>query len=421
MHLRGKGCLKCAHDKFAMLDVRTDKWFRTESRKVHGNRFGYSRSHYCGMTKMVIITCPKHGDFSQMAISHLQGHGCSKCFASKGEAKVRVFLETMNISFEEQKTFKGCRDKNLLRYDFYVEKHNLLIEYDGAQHFFPVDHWGGQKALENTQRRDKIKDNYAKDNEIKLLRIRYDECVEDKLVEMLNSLVQKVRENIEPRMKLFEMCGWQRIEDKVQRQDQGPYLEGLDFFVRDVSECDIESSRTVKPIGVDADGNPVALVKCEEIGWMFYVWENGKFYGLEQRDPRTIAMIQEFWRSKEHPKGTYDYRHSAYTTTGGQVEIICSIHGLFSQERYNHQKGAGCHDCGMKKIADGRRTGTEEFIRRSQKKFGDVLDYSETTCTGISDFVTIICPKKGHGKFRQIARSHLASKMGCPKCCEELE
>lgn len=421
MHLRGKGCLKCAHDKFAMLDIRTDKWFREESRKVHGNKFSYPRSHYTGMTKMVIITCSKHGDFSQMAISHLQGHGCSKCFFSKGEEKVRIFLKSMNITFVEQKTFEGCKDKNLLRYDFYVENHNLLIEYDGAQHFFPVDHWGGQEALENVQRRDKIKDQYAQDKDIRLLRIRYDECVEDKLVEFLNSLVQKIRENIEPQMKFFEVCGWQREGDKIWCQGQGPYLEGLDFFVRDISECDIDESDTIKPIGVDVKGKTVVLSKCQDGKWVLAVWEENQKYlfGLEQRDPRTLMMIQDFWRSKEHPKGTYDYRYSMYTTSGDQVEIICPIHGLFSQERYNHQKGAGCHDCAVKKISDSKRIKTEEFIRRSREKFGDVLDYSETSCTGMNDPVTIVCPKNSHGKFCQIAKIHLASKFGCPKCREE--
>ena len=49
-----------------------------------------------------------------------------------------------------------------------------IIEYDGEQHFKPIDVWGGEEALSNTRERDLIKNKYCFDNNIPLIRIPYD-------------------------------------------------------------------------------------------------------------------------------------------------------------------------------------------------------------------------------------------------------
>ena len=74
----------------------------------------------------------------------------------------------------------GCVSKRNLKFDFYIPKLNLAIEYDGQQHFEPVDFSGKgyESALEiynNTRMRDKIKDDFCANNNIRLLRIPYTE------------------------------------------------------------------------------------------------------------------------------------------------------------------------------------------------------------------------------------------------------
>ena len=73
---------------------------------------------------------------------------------------------------------------NKLRYDFKVmidEVKFVLIEFDGAQHFRPVDFGGGKTAqqilddFKQTRTHDRIKDSYCTDNGIPLLRIKYDQ------------------------------------------------------------------------------------------------------------------------------------------------------------------------------------------------------------------------------------------------------
>ena len=51
----------------------------------------------------LIITCPKHGDFEQVPISHLKGFGCNSCSESKGEKIISMYLTNYNIDFIRQK------------------------------------------------------------------------------------------------------------------------------------------------------------------------------------------------------------------------------------------------------------------------------------------------------------------------------
>ena len=61
----------------------------------------------------------------------------------------------------------------------------MCIEFDGMQHFKIKEYWGGKKEFLEQQKRDHIKTNYCKDNNINLLRIKYDENIEERLNSIL--------------------------------------------------------------------------------------------------------------------------------------------------------------------------------------------------------------------------------------------
>lgn len=106
-----------------------------------------------------------------------------KC--SIGERKIFVFLKNNNIFFEREKSFKDLKNKQYLRYDFYLPDYNLLIEFDGEQHYFDIRYEG---EVNDVNKRDKMKDNYAKEHNIDLLRIPFWEIdnIEKILKEKLN-------------------------------------------------------------------------------------------------------------------------------------------------------------------------------------------------------------------------------------------
>lgn len=77
-----------------------------------------------------------------------------------------------------------------LPFDFYIPKNNILIEYDGEQHYKSVKMWGGDNAFEKRKLHDSIKTKYCLDNKIKLLRIPYWDF--DNIDEILNSELKKI-------------------------------------------------------------------------------------------------------------------------------------------------------------------------------------------------------------------------------------
>ena len=111
----------------------------------------------------------------------LYGYGCPRCNESSGERRVRQWLDKNNIQYEYQKPFEDCRDINLLPFDFYLEEHNIVIEYQGEQHYRPIEYFGGKIKFKLQQKHDNIKRQYCKNNNIKLLEIPYYANVEEEL------------------------------------------------------------------------------------------------------------------------------------------------------------------------------------------------------------------------------------------------
>ena len=70
-------------------------------------------------------------------------------------------------------------------FDFYLPVKNIAIEYDGEQHFKSVDFFGGEETFKKQQLHDKIKTNYCKNNNISLLRIKFDQNVENEMQKII--------------------------------------------------------------------------------------------------------------------------------------------------------------------------------------------------------------------------------------------
>jgi len=100
---------------------------------------------------------------------------------SKGELSIIKFLEAHSINYEYQKRFSDCSYKRPLIFDFWLPDFNIIIEYDGIQHFQPVEYFGGVDALNEQKNKDNIKDNWCLSKGIKIVRISYTDDIELKL------------------------------------------------------------------------------------------------------------------------------------------------------------------------------------------------------------------------------------------------
>lgn len=140
---------------------------------IHDFKFNYDKTKYLSASSKVTITCPIHGDFEQVANSHLMGHGCQNCSESIGEKEISKFLNKYKITFDRQHKFLDCKNTHQLPFDFYIPSTRMCIEFDGKQHYEPVEHFGGIKAYEQLKINDKIKTDYCEENYINLIRIKY--------------------------------------------------------------------------------------------------------------------------------------------------------------------------------------------------------------------------------------------------------
>jgi very-short-patch-repair endonuclease len=166
-----KGCSKCSkhyspstNEFLEMIPL----WYK--------QKYDLTGVKYKKMHAYVKVRCKVkgHGVWKVTPANILSKHsGCPKCKNSVAEALIKKWLIQHNQLFETETHFKGCRNKRTLKFDFYLPKLNVLIEYDGIQHFKPVEWFGGKEALKSQQLRDKIKTKWAKQKGYKLLRIHY--------------------------------------------------------------------------------------------------------------------------------------------------------------------------------------------------------------------------------------------------------
>jgi len=182
---RGDGCGTCGTIKRAT----SNRYVYSEVKSLI-ELTGYTlvSDKYTGASDKLHIRCDKGHLFPMTLKSFNQGQRCSVCRNSKGETLVYTILEELigrdNFTTQYKVVVGGRR----LYFDFYIQ--GLFIEYDGIQHFEPVDYFGGLEGLKKTQARDRMKNNYVnKRDNTELLRLPYylsDREVKDKIIQFLS-------------------------------------------------------------------------------------------------------------------------------------------------------------------------------------------------------------------------------------------
>lgn len=123
--------------------------------------------------------CQKCGKIKLYRMDHLVQGDTVSCGCLKKSIAVDLIkniLDKNKIIYEEEKTFKKCinpLNNYHLYFDFYLPDYNCCIEYDGELHYQSSTFFGGEEKLKELQYRDDIKNQYCKNNNIKLIRIPY--------------------------------------------------------------------------------------------------------------------------------------------------------------------------------------------------------------------------------------------------------
>lgn len=204
MNGKGRGCRKCRAKNISLkmkgkkpVSAGKNKSnvhdFIKKANEVHSDKYDYSLAIYLRKDIKVGILCSKHGIFEQTPHDHLQGCGCPKCSLSKGEIRIEQFLKDNNIDYLSQHSFSDLKSKSSLKFDFCLPDYNILIEYDGEQHFkYNAFFHRSDKSFDYQKEKDCLKEQYCKKNNIKLIRIPYWELdnIEKILSECLVSLTE---------------------------------------------------------------------------------------------------------------------------------------------------------------------------------------------------------------------------------------
>lgn len=190
--LRGKGCPTCGLKSRAQKRAKTTSQFTDELAIVNPNVLLIGE--YQGSRTHSRFKCKLCGhEWEAQSSSVLCGCGCPMCDISKGEREIDKFLHNNNIEHKHQKRFDDCRDLNPLPFDFYLPDCNVCIEFDGRQHYEPVERFGGEEALKLTQYHDSIKNNYCMSNGLMLLRIGFWNDDSESIQQILNMLINTIQ------------------------------------------------------------------------------------------------------------------------------------------------------------------------------------------------------------------------------------
>ncbi len=190
-HLNSKtGCNKCSNENSAASCRYEKEEIISLFNEIHRYKYNYSNVVYKNNKTNIEITCKEHGSFWHSPKRHMNGYGCHDCknTMSIGERTILNFLKDNNIKYIKQFTFEDCKYKFKLRFDFYLPDYDILIEFDGIQHYYPSPIFGGQKAFESQIIRDNVKTNFCIQKKKKLFRIKYNENIKEKLSNILNGI-----------------------------------------------------------------------------------------------------------------------------------------------------------------------------------------------------------------------------------------
>lgn len=167
-HLKnGHLCSECQNNKRKNTDI-----FKNQLEKIT-NDYEVVGEYINAITPIKIRhkTCGSIYDVTPNRF--LNGNRCPYCNSSNGEKIVSEVLDLFGIYYIRQFRFKDCIDIRSLPFDFYLPNNNICIEFQGEQHYYPIEKFGGEEGFEILKKHDKIKKEYCQKNGILLIEIDF--------------------------------------------------------------------------------------------------------------------------------------------------------------------------------------------------------------------------------------------------------
>lgn len=171
--LYGSGCPECGNKKIGQKLTKPFLKFKEDLYNVDPTITIIGE--YIKQSSHIRVKCNVcNHEWEPIGSSLLFGFGCPMCANSHGEKRIDKYLHDFHIKHEHQKEYADLRGSRggLLSYDFYLSDYNLLIEYQGQYHDGTA-HNQTQDGFERQLLHDKLKKEYASNNNIELMEIWY--------------------------------------------------------------------------------------------------------------------------------------------------------------------------------------------------------------------------------------------------------
>ncbi len=163
-HLQEMGCRKCANYELHKNRKFTTKKFIEKSKKIHGNKFNYSKSNYINESTPVTIICKIHGKFNQSPYCHWSGCGCPVCknisIRNKNRSNINKFIKKAN----KIHSYKYDYSKSV-----YINSHTnikIICPKHGIFYQSPTNHFSGKGCKICSNRLSNTEEFIKKSNEI---------------------------------------------------------------------------------------------------------------------------------------------------------------------------------------------------------------------------------------------------------------
>lgn len=140
IHLK-QGCKYCGVEKRALKKTLTTEGFIKRSKELFPNAYTYEKTFYKSSHDFITITCKKHGDFSQIAYSHLQGHGCPKC--GDFNKHLNKLNNVDNLIDKFNKVHMNKYDYSFINYTGNHNKIKIICQEHGGFYQTPMSHLRG--------------------------------------------------------------------------------------------------------------------------------------------------------------------------------------------------------------------------------------------------------------------------------------
>lgn len=256
-------------------------------RKLHGDKYDYSKVEFNKTTEKVCIICSEHGEFWQTPQAHLKGQGCPSCGLIK-RAKSRT--NTKDEFIKKAKEIHGDKyDYSLVNYINSKTPVDIICPIHEIFSITPHSHIGlhgrGCPICGNLKKGNDKKLNTT--TFIKKANIKHNNFYDYSKVNYINSTT-----NVE-------------------------------------IICPIHGSFFQQP-SVHLMGSI-----CPECA-------------SENRNEKNTKTTEDFIKQSQELHGNkYDYSKVTYKRGDIPVTIICPEHGEFKQKPYIHLNGCGCQKCSM--------------------------------------------------------------------------